>query len=110
MFFYLNFITYLGFFQVPICNECMVVDHKQPEHCYEKAIDAEKKQRDDLKNLISESKSKVQFCDEAASHLETHLTDLQMQRDNAKSHIEVSILSNILIFLGISIKFVDCKS
>ncbi|GFV26790.1 e3 ubiquitin-protein ligase TRIM33 [Trichonephila clavipes] len=73
---------------VPICNECMVVDHKQPEHCYEKAVDAEQKQREELKNLITESKSKVQYCDETTSILDTHLSDLQMQRDNVKSHIE----------------------
>ncbi|KAG8191831.1 hypothetical protein JTE90_022820 [Oedothorax gibbosus] len=78
---------------VPICNECMVADHKQPEHCYEKAVDALQKQKDELTNLISESKSKVQFCDEATSILENHLSDLQMQRDNAKSHIDETFQS-----------------
>ncbi|KAG8199925.1 hypothetical protein JTE90_015908 [Oedothorax gibbosus] len=78
---------------VPICNESMVVDHKQPEHCYEKATEAEKKQRDELANLILESKSKVKMCDEATSTLEAHLSDLQMQRDNAKSHIEETFQS-----------------
>ncbi|XP_054721914.1 LOW QUALITY PROTEIN: brain tumor protein-like [Uloborus diversus] len=72
----------------PICNECMIIDHKQPEHCYEKAVDAEPKQREELKNLIEESKSKVQFCEEATTMLDTHLSDLQMQHDSAKSHIE----------------------
>lgn len=70
----------------------MVAEHKQPDHCYEKAVDAVQKQKDELTNLIAESKSKVQFCDEATSILEGHLSDLQMQRDNAKSHIEVRYL------------------
>ncbi|KFM56989.1 Brain tumor protein, partial [Stegodyphus mimosarum] len=78
---------------VPICNECMILDHKQPEHCYEKAVDAEQKQREELRNLISESESKVQFCEEAASVLDTHLSDLQMQYDNARSYIEETFQS-----------------
>ncbi|GIY06114.1 tripartite motif-containing protein 45 [Caerostris extrusa] len=78
---------------VPICNECMIVDHKQPEHCYEKAVDAERKEREELQSLVAESKSKVQFCDEATSILDANLSDLQMQRDNVKSHIEETFQS-----------------
>ncbi|GIY88364.1 brain tumor protein [Caerostris extrusa] len=47
----------------------------------------------ELQNLVIESKNKVQFCDEAASILDTHLSDLQMQRDNVKSHIEETFQS-----------------
>lgn len=75
----------------------MILDHKQPEHCYEKAVDAEQKERDNLKNLIAESKSKVQFCEEATTILDSHLSELQMQHDNAKSHIEVRFISLFIL-------------
>lgn len=74
--------------QFPICNECLLSDHKPPEHQYESIGDAEQKQKDELKNLMSESKSKVQFCEEASGTLESLLSELQIQHDSARSHIE----------------------
>ncbi|XP_023221259.1 B-box type zinc finger protein ncl-1 [Centruroides vittatus] len=79
--------------EVPICNECMVIDHKQPDHQYERASDVEQKHREELENLMTESKSKVQFCEEATSVLQTCLSELQLQRDNAKSLIEETFQS-----------------
>lgn len=79
--------------QTPICNECMVLDHKQPEHHYERASEAERKSKEELENLIAESKRKVPFCEEASSALEACLSDLQLQRDSAKSHIQETLQS-----------------
>lgn len=36
---------------------------------------------------MAESKSKVQFCEEASGNLENLLSELQLQHDNARSHI-----------------------
>ncbi|XP_013794813.1 B-box type zinc finger protein ncl-1-like [Limulus polyphemus] len=75
--------------EVPICNECMVADHKQPQHRYERAADAEVKHRENIENLIKESEEKVRFCEMASLTLQNSLTDLQLQRDNAKNSIQV---------------------
>ncbi|XP_071124967.1 B-box type zinc finger protein ncl-1-like isoform X2 [Mytilus edulis] len=74
--------------QVPICNECMLADHKQPNHHYERITDIEESQRSDFDVLITECKSKVSACNEASSSLENSLSDLQMQRDDAKGLIQ----------------------
>ncbi|XP_076321036.1 LOW QUALITY PROTEIN: protein meiotic P26-like [Tachypleus tridentatus] len=74
--------------EVPICNECMVADHKQPQHRYERAVDAEAKHRENIENLIKESEEKVRFCEMASLALQNSLTDLQLQRDNAKNSIQ----------------------
>ena len=64
-----------------------MADHKQPDHHYERIADVEGKQVEEVKNLISEGKGKVQFCEEAASGLGDSLAELQMQRDNMKGLI-----------------------
>lgn len=74
--------------QVPICNECMLIEHKQPDHHYERISDIEEKERDGFKGLISQCKSKVSECEEVSSSLENSLSELQMQRDNAKGLIQ----------------------
>ncbi|XP_047121481.1 LOW QUALITY PROTEIN: B-box type zinc finger protein ncl-1-like [Schistocerca piceifrons] len=73
--------------QMPICNNCMVSDHKAPEHHYECLADAEEQQKDELKSLMAESKSKIEFCESASNHLESALGELQIQHDNAKDLI-----------------------
>ena len=68
----------------------MVHTHKQPAHNYERIVDAEEKQTEELRNLIAESKGKITFCQEASSSLESSLSDLQLQHDNTKGLIEES--------------------
>lgn len=72
---------------VPICNECIVTEHKQPDHVYERVADCEKKQIDEIHTLIAESKCKIRFCEEASAGLENSLSELQLQHDNAKGLI-----------------------
>uniref|UniRef100_T1JAV6 Uncharacterized protein n=1 Tax=Strigamia maritima TaxID=126957 RepID=T1JAV6_STRMM len=74
--------------QVPVCNECLVLEHEQPEHHYERISHIEQKQREELQNLMVESKSKVHFCEEASVALESTLRDLQTQHDNVRSSID----------------------
>ena len=65
----------------------MVNEHKQPSHNYERIVDIEEKQREELRTLITESKGKISFCEDAQANLENALTELQLQHDNAKSLI-----------------------
>ena len=45
-------------------------------------------QKADLTAVIGECKGKVRFCEEATSTLENALSEVQMQRDNARGQIE----------------------
>lgn len=84
---YCHFLNCFCFIQVPICNECVVIEHVAPEHQYERLADAYERQRNELQNLVAESKAKVAFCEDATSTLQNTLGDLQTQHDNAQSLI-----------------------
>ncbi len=71
-----------------VCNECVVVEHKQPLHAYERIADLEEGQKGVVKALVTECKAKVTFCEEATTALENALSEVQMQRDNARGQIE----------------------
>ncbi|XP_014217341.1 B-box type zinc finger protein ncl-1-like [Copidosoma floridanum] len=73
--------------QVPICNECLLIEHKAPEHQYERIKDAEPRQKEELVNLVNESKARIGDCDHISSQLENALSELQAQRDQAKDLI-----------------------
>lgn len=51
-------------------------------------MEAEVKQKEELKNLIEESRSRVLFCDDASNALGNALDELQTQHDNAKDLIQ----------------------
>lgn len=74
--------------QVPVCNDCLLKEHKAPEHHYERLSEAEDRQREELRSLMTESKSKVEFCEDASSHLADALSELQIQHDSAKDLIQ----------------------
>ncbi|XP_054731151.1 brain tumor protein isoform X1 [Anastrepha obliqua] len=74
--------------QIPVCNDCLIADHKGSEHHYDLIAMAEKSVRVDVENLMKEAKSKVQYCDAAASNLSSALTELQSQHDSARARIE----------------------
>ncbi|KAK0183317.1 hypothetical protein PV327_001368 [Microctonus hyperodae] len=73
--------------QEPICNDCLLVEHKAPEHQYERLIDAEACQKEELINLVADSKKKMMDCEELSSQLENGLSELQAQHDQAKDLI-----------------------
>lgn len=81
------------FLQIPICAECILTDHKPPLHQPERIQDIEEVERDLLKTLISESKSKISSCEEATNTLMGSLTELASQRDNAKDLINETFQS-----------------
>uniref|UniRef100_A0A131XHV7 Putative vesicle coat complex copi beta' subunit n=1 Tax=Hyalomma excavatum TaxID=257692 RepID=A0A131XHV7_9ACAR len=74
--------------QVPICNECTLGEHKPPDHECERASEAGTKQREELTALITESKNHLQSVEESQESLQNGLTDLQQQRDTAKTTIQ----------------------
>lgn len=45
--------------QMPVCNDCLITDHKGSEHHYDVIALAEKSVRGDVENLMKEAKSKV---------------------------------------------------
>ncbi|XP_076683691.1 protein meiotic P26 isoform X3 [Andrena cerasifolii] len=73
--------------QEPICNECLLIEHKAPEHQYERLIDAEPRQKEELVKLMNESKAKIADCDQVSAQLENALSELQAQHDQAKDLI-----------------------
>ncbi|KAM7350464.1 E3 ubiquitin-protein ligase meiotic P26 isoform 2-T3 [Cochliomyia hominivorax] len=74
--------------QIPVCNDCLIADHKGSEHHYDIIGSAEKSVRGDVENLMKEAKSKVQYCDDAAANLSSALTELQSQHDSARDLIQ----------------------
>lgn len=79
--------------QVPVCNDCLLKEHKAPDHHYERLSEAEDRQREELQSLMTESKSKVEFCEDASSHLANALSELQVQYDSAKDLIQETFQS-----------------
>ena len=69
------------------------MEHSRPDHHYELLEDVESRQADDLQNLVTESQSKVEFCEEASGNLGNGLGELQMQRDNARGLIQETFQS-----------------
>ncbi|XP_055711412.1 brain tumor protein [Phlebotomus papatasi] len=79
--------------EVPVCNECLIAEHKGADHVYEIISDAEKCVRVEVENLMKEAKGKVDYCDQAACHLGSALNELQTQHDVARDLIEESYQS-----------------
>jgi len=63
------------------------VEHKAPEHHYERLTDAEPRQKEEIINLMTESKAKISECDQVTVQLENALSELQIQHDQAKDLI-----------------------
>lgn len=73
--------------QQPICNDCVIGEHKGSEHHYELIGDAEKLMRNDMEELMNNAKSKLSYCDDASTVLGNTLTELQSQHDAAYKSI-----------------------
>nr|KAG5693723.1 hypothetical protein BaRGS_002106 [Batillaria attramentaria] len=79
--------------QTPVCYECMMKDHPQPEHQCEKLCEVETPQTEELKTLLEEGRAKLDKCRETSQALESALSELQEQTDNAKGLIEETFQS-----------------
>ena len=73
--------------QIPVCTECVVTEHKLPEHESHRLSEMEETGRSTIKALMSEAGSKRKQCEEASDNLENALSELQTQRDNARDLI-----------------------
>lgn len=76
--------------EIPVCNECLIVDHKATEHRYEIISEAEKHMRSEMEKLLTDTKSKIEYCDKENTKLETSLQELQGQHDAAREAIKDS--------------------
>lgn len=82
---------------VPVCNDCLIADHKGADHPYELISDAEKRIRPEIEELMQNAHAKIAQCDVAAGNLSNALTELQNQHDNARGLIEDNYKSFKLI-------------
>lgn len=73
--------------QQPICNECVIGEHKGTDHHYELIGDAEKLMRNELEQLMTNAKNKLNYWDDASTVLGNTLTELQCQHDSAHKSI-----------------------
>jgi len=64
-----------------------------PEHTCERIADVEGKLLDELRGIVAETKEKVTSCEAASADLESVLSELQQQRDNARDLIKESYQS-----------------
>lgn len=74
--------------QETICNDCMVVKHKQSEHDVSRIADVDAANLEELRAMVRETKRRADTCRNASTKLESIQQELQMQRDNAKGLIQ----------------------
>lgn len=74
--------------ETPVCNECLIVDHKGTEHRYEIISEAEKHMRTEVEKILQDTRSKVDHCDAENAKLESALQELQQQHDSARDSIK----------------------
>lgn len=79
--------------QNAVCTECMLKEHPQAEHHCEKLTEVEARQTEELKTLLEEGRGKLEKCRETSQALESALSELQEQTDNAKGLIEETFQS-----------------
>lgn len=79
--------------QIPVCNECLIGEHKGKEHNYQIISEAEKPMRLELENLMKEAKTKIEYCNQTTSNLDASLHDLQNQFETARDLINESFQS-----------------
>lgn len=79
--------------EVPVCTECVVSFHKIPEHQLENIVESDRKHAEELDEIMRDTKSKINTCEDASGRLENLLSDLQQQHDNARDLIKESFQS-----------------
>lgn len=83
-----NVIYYCTTCNVPACGECTKTDHKLSSgHQCEGILDSELRVRQELENLLGESKIKVDQMMKASGDLDTSLEDLGHEKSTAKDLI-----------------------
>lgn len=76
--------------QITVCNECLLLEHKGPEHHYEIISEAEKRMKNEVQSLMMEARTKFEYCEQATNNLDSYLQKLQGQHDSARNLIQDS--------------------
>ncbi|XP_058467336.1 B-box type zinc finger protein ncl-1-like [Malaya genurostris] len=79
--------------QIPVCNECLIGEHKGKEHNYQIISEAEKPMRLELENIMKDAKAKIDYCNQTTTNLDAALHDLQNQFETARDLINESFQS-----------------
>lgn len=79
--------------QIPVCNECLIGEHKGKEHNYQIISEAEKPMRLELEQLMKEARTKIEYCNQTTTNLDASLHDLQNQFETARDLINESFQS-----------------
>lgn len=74
-------------FQVAVCPKCIVSEHKPSEHPCSVLSDVEGMHVEELKALAKQGRNKLEKSQEDSQALESALSELQEQTDNAKGLI-----------------------
>lgn len=74
--------------QTPICSDCVVSSHQSPMHTYERILDAESRNLEELDAYMKKAKENISFCQSEFQTLDQYLADLQEQLENSKGAIE----------------------
>uniref|UniRef100_A0A182SCA4 B box-type domain-containing protein n=1 Tax=Anopheles maculatus TaxID=74869 RepID=A0A182SCA4_9DIPT len=77
----------------PVCNECLIGEHKGNDHNYHIISEAEKPMRQELECSMREAKTKIEYCNQATTKLESSLHELQSQYETARGLINESFQS-----------------
>lgn len=73
--------------QQVVCVECMKSDHRSPLHHCDSITDAEIRVKQELENLLTEGKAKVEVLMQASTDIDNSLGELANQRSSAKDLI-----------------------
>lgn len=73
--------------QQVVCIECTKSDHRSPLHHCDSITDAEIRVKQELENLLTEGKAKVEVLMQASTDIESSLGELANQRSSAKDLI-----------------------
>lgn len=73
--------------QVPVCAECVITEHTQPMHSYERLADVDATRHiDELEAYVRKARESMMACDHAGG-IDKHLCYLSEQAQNAREAI-----------------------
>lgn len=73
--------------QVPVCNDCLLYEHKGAEHNYEIISDAEQRMKKEVQGLMTEARTKFEYCEKTTSNLDQSLQEIQVQYETTRDAI-----------------------
>ena len=84
--------------KVPICSECVVNNHTQPLHQYDRLGEAQSKNIEELEQLIECANERILECNGDLSHtLDQYYAKLQEKLEQTRTYIEETHTSYTVI-------------